>query len=331
MSGINAAFSELSAFTMRDQSRDITGSILGLNRFYDEIYKKSKASMKSSVDGGEYIARSVILLENPTTTNFDGYQPFNTDSAESATVVTVPWRNKAMVVTASGDDIRRNAGKAKIKDLVQIRVQVAKETQANHMAVELYGDGSASSSMFGLAYWLSTSGVGTPGGIDSTVYTNWKNQFLSVAASAGTAVADTYTALAPVIRQAMNSLYNKCEFGANEKPDMWLLSSDLYEAYQSAVIQQIRYTNDGDKEGSVESIRHLNAKVYRDTNANFGSTSETGYCLNTKHWELAEHPQAKWTDGGDRKPYNQDAVVRPFFWSGNLICKSRRTQGVLIA
>ena len=43
-----------------------------------------------------------------------------------------------------------------------------------------------------------------------------------------------------------------------------------------------------------------------------------------------QHPEAQWTQDDEKKPVNQDAVVVPMYWMGQLVCTNRSLQGKLI-
>lgn len=51
---------------------------------------------------------------------------------------------------------------------------------------------------------------------------------------------------------------------------------------------------------------------------------------NTKYLYLVQHSEAQWTQDDEKKPVNQDGVVIPLYWMGNLVCSNRALQGVLI-
>ena len=67
-----------------------------------------------------------------------------------------------------------------------------------------------------------------------------------------------------------------------------------------------------------------------DDNTTFTTTSETGYFLNTDYLFLTQHPDAQWSQDEDKIPINQDAVVVPIYWMGQLVCSNRSLQGRLI-
>ncbi len=79
-----------------------------------------------------------------------------------------------------------------------------------------------------------------------------------------------------------------------------------------------------------ETLKYKSASVVFDTNTNFGTTAERMYFINTKNLYLIQHSEAQWTQDDEKKPINQDGVVIPMYWMGNLITDSRRRQGILI-
>lgn len=76
-----------------------------------------------------------------------------------------------------------------------------------------------------------------------------------------------------------------------------------------------------------ESLKYKTAPIVFDDNTNFGTTEETIYFLNTKYLKLIEHEDGQWKAEAERTPVNQDAVVIPILWMGQLCCSNRSLQG----
>lgn len=55
------------------------------------------------------------------------------------------------------------------------------------------------------------------------------------------------------------------------------------------------------------------------------------YFLNTDYFEVVAHTDANLSVNEELRPYNQDAVVIPILWMGNLTMSNRALQGVLKA
>ncbi|MDP3938401.1 MAG: phage major capsid protein, partial [Deltaproteobacteria bacterium] len=78
-----------------------------------------------------------------------------------------------------------------------------------------------------------------------------------------------------------------------------------------------------------ETLKYKTANVIFDNNTNFGTTAEKAFFLNTDYLGLVQHPQAQWTQDDERTPVNQDAVVVPLYWMGQMVVTNRSLQGVL--
>ena len=62
----------------------------------------------------------------------------------------------------------------------------------------------------------------------------------------------------------------------------------------------------------------------------FSTTGERAYFLNTDYIEMVVHSQANWSQIDEKTSVNQDAVVIPIIWQGNLVLSNRRLQGIMI-
>jgi hypothetical protein len=54
------------------------------------------------------------------------------------------------------------------------------------------------------------------------------------------------------------------------------------------------------------------------------------YFLNTDYLQIVTHTDANWSVEDEKVSVNQDAVVIPVLWMGNLVCSNRSLQGILI-
>jgi hypothetical protein len=53
------------------------------------------------------------------------------------------------------------------------------------------------------------------------------------------------------------------------------------------------------------------------------------YMLNTDYMELVVHRDANMTEVPELRSVNQDAVVMPIIWQGNVVVSNRSLQGVI--
>lgn len=194
------------------------------------------------------------------------------------------------------------------------------------MSLDLYSSGSLSNQMNGLGAIVSTAGTGTVGGIDSGTYTFWQNKFSEV--------AGTNTWSKSTIKGEMNKLWLQLNRGI-DKPDMLISSHDFYAAYWESLQDLQRFaSSDGSPSVTASAgfpaLKYNTADILFDSNSNFATTAEKMYFLNTEYLELVEHTEARWSQMDDKMSVNQDAVVVPLIWMGQLVCSWRAGQGIMI-
>ena len=287
---------------------------------------KKKGQIKT-VSGGYEIAIPLDYAENGTYQRYSGYDSLNTAASDVLTSASYSWAQVAIHVTASGRELRMNNSAEAMINLSKARVNNAMRTAANNFSTDLYSTGALTNQIVGIGGQITTDGTGTVGGIVSSTYPFWKNQFQEVP---GTNAFTGTTALPTNIVNGMNSMWLKCVRGG-DKTDLIVLSHDMYVGYESSLQQYQRYAS-ADKAGAgFDMLKFKSADVIFDDNpSNFTTTSETGYFLNTDYLWLIEHPEARWTQDDDKVPVNQDAVVIPVYWMGALVCSNRSLQGRLI-
>lgn len=321
MSRLEDLFTDVHVVTTRNQKKTVTSSIDEYNAFYMKL--KERGAIKAE-SGGSELFYPQALVENQSNGNFAGYDRLNVGESSSLRGARYGRVQKYIYVTANSRELMENSGKQAMVKLVKARQDIARSTAANRMAIELYGDGTASESLNGLAMYLPENGAGTVGGIDSSVYINWQSK----ASSMGTANTWSKT----TIEDDLSKLRRKCLDG-NSGPDLVMASNDIYNALEAAVRDRTRYNGYMDSKSAYSNFDTImlksNVMVAHDVNVNFSETAEKAYLLDTKEYELVEHPDAKWEFEEGRKPVDVAAVAIPAFWFGQFCLKKRRTSGVL--
>ena len=201
----------------------------------------------------------------------------------------------------------------------------------NNLSTGIYSSGTAygGNQIGGLQLLVADDGTGTVGGIVSSTYTWWKNKFETELASSGDTswASDVYGG--KNLRRSVNKLHIKCTIGS-EKPDLYVLTNDLWELYQSDLQDRQRFMDASKATAGFQTIAGPDGvPIIHDLNASGGFTGDMGYALNTKYLYLVEHPDARWGAESERTPLDQDGVAIPYYWMGQMICTSRRHQGFL--
>jgi len=323
MASPSTVFTELVTTTDRSWGRKVTDNVSNHNALLNRMKGKGKIKTKS---GGYEIAEPLEYAENGTYQRYSGYDTLDTSASDVLTSAKFEYKQVALHITASGKQIRQNSGKEQMMDLVEARKNNATRTAANQFAVDLYSDGSLSDQVGGLAHLIQSNGQGTVGGIDASTWTFWQNQFKEMT---GTNLAATPNAANSASMKAdMNSMWLSLIRGT-DMPDLIVMTHDLYTLYESGEQQLQRYSDAKMANAGFTSIKYKTADVVFDNNTNFGTTDEKAYFLNTDYLCLVQHKDAQWTMDKEKTPVNQDAVVIPMYWMGNLITTQRSLQGVM--
>ena len=301
--------------TLRNHARDVVDNISENNALLRKM--KDRGNIKTE-SGGYELAYPLEYAENATYQRYSGYDTLNVNASDVISAAKYDWAQIALHVTASGRELRQNNSKEAMIKLVKARITNAKHTASNNLSIDLYSDGALSNQIGGLAALVTSAGTGTVGGIVSGDFPFWQNQTLNYSGTPGTAN----------IQDAFNRLWIKQVFG-NDKPDMIVTSHDYYNFYEGSLQPNQRYMRSDSATLGFEELMYKTAPVIFDDNTNFGTTAAVAYFLNTKYLYLVQHSEAQWTQQDDKVPINQDAVVVPLFWMGQLVTTNRSRQGKL--
>lgn len=318
MAGPSAIFTEMVSTTMRNSPKEVADNVSKHNALLNVLKKKKRII---NLDGGTEISIPLEYAENSTYQRYAGFDTLNLSQSDIVTSAKYDWAQVALHVVASGADLLKNSGRSQMINLAKTKKANALKTAANNFSVDAYSDGSMANQIGGLAQIIQTNGQGTVGGINSATWAFWRNKFLEIAGS------NAYTK--DTLKGEFNKLWLPLNRGA-DKPDLIVLSHDFYSVYESGEQQLQRYMDEDMANSGFATLKYKSANVIFDDNANFTTTAEKGYFLNTDYLYIAQHEQAQWSQDDEKKPVNQHAVVIPYYWMGNMVCSNRSLQGVLL-
>lgn len=318
MASPNATFTEMVTSTLRHTKKEVVDNVTKHNALLRLM--REKGNIKKDAKGGYEIQLPLSYAENATYQRYSGYDTLNTAGSDVLSSVKYDWMQAAIHITASGRELRMNSGEEAMINLVKARKKVAKATAANNMSIDIYSDGALANQIGGLAHLITSDGTGTVGGISAGTYTFWKNKFKEVSGTGATFAT---------LKSAMNDLYLSLVRGT-DKPDLIVSTHDFYAIYEGGLQDLQRYGSAKMGELGFTALMYKDTPIIFDDNANFGTTSEIMYFLNTDYLYLMEHPDADWTTETEKVPTQQDAVVIPSYWMGNMCCDNRSLQGKLI-
>lgn len=320
----SSTFTEMVTTTDRNWANGLADNVSKHNALLRRM--KAKGRIKT-ISGGYELVERLEYAENSTFQRFAGYDTLNVGQSDVLTAAKFPLRNAAIMVTASGTELRMNSGKEAMMDLVKSRKKNALRTAENAMSRDLYSSGSLDNQIGGLANIIQTNGEGTVGGINSATYTFWKNKFKEMTGT--NLAASPSVANAVSMKGDMNALWLSLNRG-QDKPDLIVMTHDFYSLFEVGEQTNQRYADSGMAEAGFATLKYKGADVvFDDDSTSFTTTGERAYFLNTDYLRLVQHAEAQWTPDTEKRPTNQDSVIIPYYWMGNLVCSNRSLQGIL--
>lgn len=319
----NSVFSELVATTWRKHRGPFKDNISRHNAL---LRKMEAKKLWRTEDGGLSIAVNLDYAANGTYQRFSGYDTLNVSPSEVLSSAEYQWKQIAIHITASGQELRINKGANRIANLATSRLKNAMRTFKNNFSFDVYSDGTLPNQITGLQAMVSDTGLGTIGGIDSSAWPFWQNVVQSAAAPLQGGGAVTVSATT-IESQIFLPLWLALVRG-DDKPDLIVTDNTWFQFYETSQVSLKRYTGDGlhGASGGMAELKYKTADVIFDGGS--GIPTAHAYFLNTDYMEGVVHTDADLTVVDDMRPYNQDASVTPVLWMGNLTCSNRSLQGV---
>lgn len=320
-SSLFTTFTELVTTTYRNHKKEIADNVSNHNALFRRLTQKGRIRRE---DGGLSIVANLEYAENGTYTRYSGYDPLNVEASDVLSAAEFPWRQVSVNVAASGLEIRSNSGENRIVNLVKTKIKNAQKSAANGLAQDLYSAGSLSNQINGLQALIADAGTGTVGGIDSSTFTFWQNTVQSAAAplQGGAGITPSATTM----ESLMLPLYLRLTRGADH-PDLIVMSEDYYTFFEQSQTSLKRYAPEDDGQAGMVAMKYKQADVFHDSSAS-GIPSAHGYFINTDYLEVVVHQDADMEIMPELRSINQDAVVIPIIWQGNVAVSNRKLQGV---
>jgi len=325
MASPNATFTEIVTSTLRKHRAEIADNVSNNNALLRRLKRRG---FYRSIDGGYEIVEPLDYAENSTYQRYSGYEILNVAASDVLSAAKYDWKQAAVHITASGLELRQNSGESRIFDLAKARIGNAIRTAMNNMSIDAYSDGTAANQVNGLQALVSDAGTGTVGGINSTTFTFWKSIVQSAAAPLQGGGAITPGAGAGVMESLMLPLWLELSRG-NDRPDLIVASNDYFTFYENGQVTIKRYASDEEAQGGFLALKYKTADVIFDGGS--GIPTSHMYFLNSDYLKMAVHRDANWTEVEEQRAVNQDAVVIPMIWQGNLTVSNRSLQGVVKA
>ena len=255
------------------------------------------------------------------------------------TAAEFPIRQAAVAVSISGLEMLQNAGKERMIDLLDSRIENAEATFMNGISYDIYSDGTQAGQINGLqALVVATPTSGIVGGIDRSAWTFWQNIAYSSTTQGGAAATSAN------IQSYMNRVALQLVRG-RDATDLIVADTNYYRLYLES-LQAIQRLNEdsGDAGAGFSRLKYYGAGRAVDVvlDGGFqgfagdvispgGAPTNTMYFLNCDYLYYRPHSDRDMVPlEPDRFSVNQDAMVKLIGWAGNLTISNSRLQGVLV-
>ena len=271
-----------------------------------------------TVDGGRSIVCPLTYAEE-TFAWYSGTELLSRAVKETISDAEYEPANAVASVTLSGPDLAKNRGKERILNLLEGKIDNAQITMNNNITKAVYGDGTVAKSFVGLKGMVTDAGTGIVGGIDSTTWPFWRNQFQSIARATGLQY--------PALKAGLNALWLKLTRGT-ERPDLVLADAEIYATFESGLQENQRYADARLGALGFETLKYKQAAITYDSAA---TGLVGGYMLNTKYmkFEVYTGYNFETLDLPDQSP-DMDAVTKHIGFMGGLSMSNRSMQGRIL-
>lgn len=320
MASPNATFTELVSTTFRKHRKEIKDNLSNRNAFLKYIMRRGNTRRE---DGGLTIACPLDYAANGTYQRYSDWDELNISQSDVISAAEYQWRQIAINVVSSGRDLRINSGDSRIVNLAKGRIKNALRTFNNNFSSDLYSAGTLTNQINGLQAIIADVNTNTVGGIDANTWSFWRNTVYDASVNSVTPSATT------IENGLMLPLWLSIDRGPDDQPDLIVMSNDYYTFFEASQTSIKRYSDSQRANGGFVTLKYKNADVLFDGNS--GIPAAHVYMINTNYFELVVHQDADMEIMEEMRPVNQDGVVVPILWMGNLVCSNRKQQGVIIA
>jgi len=315
--------SEVASTTLRNRSKKLADNVSNNTAL---LYRLRERGKRRPFSGGRTILEEIAYQETGTYKRYSGYDNVNIAASDVFTAAEFEIKQAAVAVTMSGLEELQNAGDDQVIDLLAGRIENAERTMMNNISSDCYSNGTADSGkqIGGLQLLVGDAGTGTVGGINSTTWTFWQNQFYDFSANSVTPGPST-------IQTAMNTLYLNCSRN-RDHPDLIVADNTYFRYYWESLQAIQRVTNAKLGEAGFENLRFMGADVVFDGGLGGNAPASHMYFLNCDYLSYRPHARRDMVPlNPDRYATNQDAMVKLIGWAGNMTARNRSLQGVIVA
>ena len=326
MAFANSNITDLMATGIESRTGEIADNVTKNNALLARLKERGR---QKTFSGGTKILQELSFQENANGGAYSGYDLLPVQASDVISAAEFAIKQYAVPVVVSGLEMLQNAGKERIIDLVDSRLEVAEATMANLVTQGIYGDGTGygGKAITGLdaavEATLTASQTSTYGGISRTTWAFWRNYYPNGAQTMNTATT---------CQQVMNTAWASVVRGA-DRPDFFIADPVTWAYYMSSLQAIQRFVDVKKANLGFPTILFMDADVVLDGGIGGFATAKTMYFLNTKYLHWRPHKDRNFVPLSPNRRYaiNQDAEVQILAWAGNLTCSGAQFQGRVLS
>lgn len=305
----------LLATTLKNYQKTLTDNIHKSNAVW--MFIKDNDGFRSE-DGGERIVEPLMYGLNSTADFYSGYDVLDTTPQTGIDAAEFSWKQAAVSVSISGEEVRKNGGGDRIVNLLDAKVKQAEQSLKQKLTAGLFSSGTVAGNakaITGLEALVTNSGI--YGNIDSTTgNTWWRAGIESTSEALGLA--------------KMRTAFNTASVGGSDTPDLIVTTQTLFESLEG-LFTQVSISGGGSNfttpsagmkkvaDGGFQALNFKGVPVVWDEQCPTGIM----YFLNTQHMKVVYHKDANFDVNENVRPDNQDAYTHQILWMGNITCNRR--------
>lgn len=303
----------LLATTMDYYRPKMEDNIHAANPFFYWLTRNDK---KKRQNGGANILQPVMYAKNTTARSYSGYDTIDVTPQDGMTVAIYPWRQVAASIAISRIEERKNSGESQAIALLKAKIQQAENSLIEDINRQLFLDGTGNGGLdlYGLnllvedgVAWLSNVA-----GIDRTVETWWRNQWISMTGS-----SFNTNGLAQ-----MRTMYNNCSKG-NIHPDLILTGQTVFEMYEKILAANERFIDTRTGDAGFQNLLFKASVIMYDTYCQ----TQTMFFLTSQYFDWIVDSETDLITTPFVRPGNQDAKVAQILLYGNIAMSNAARQG----
>lgn len=318
MASPNSSFTDIITTSLQGYSGELADNITNHNALFRQINKKGNKRPAT----GRTIVQELEYATNSNVQWYSGAETLDISPNETFTAAEYNYKQLAGNVTINGLEQIQNSGKEAVHNLLKSRIRNLEKSLNNAVATGLYADGTGTSSkeIGGLQLLAADVNTNTVGGISGTTYSWWRNYVYDFSTNSVTPSATT-------IQHAMNTAWINVIRGT-DKPDIITADSIYWLYYLESLQAQQRFTDDkGAGAGFTNVVYMTNVPVVYDDQC----PASHMYMLNTDYIFVRPAKGREFVPLGEKSSVNQDALVMPVVWAGNMTVSNRKLQATICA